>query len=102
MSGDSQVRRRKGAATSATSEKKKAKAPVASKQDKVRPKTGSDAGWLTKLAFFLALGVASTLVTLHYVDYKEGQLKQAYLDYVPEEVRKRGSVDDIFFCSSHT
>ena len=45
------------------------------------------AGICTKLVFFLLLTTFSVLVTINLTDYKQGQLKEAYLKHVPEEVR---------------
>ena len=45
------------------------------------------AGICTKCAFFLLLLTFSVLVTVNLVDYQAGQLKEAYLKHVPEEVR---------------
>merc|ERR1712039_1012466 len=45
------------------------------------------AGICTKLVFFLLLTTFSVLVTINLVDYKQGQLKEAYLKHIPEEVR---------------
>ena len=46
------------------------------------------AGICTKCVFFLLLVTFSVLVTVNMVDYKAGQLKEAYLKHVPEEVRQ--------------
>ena len=45
------------------------------------------AGICTKFVFFVLLLTFSALVTVNLVDYKAGQLKEAYLKHVPEEVR---------------
>ena len=44
------------------------------------------AGICTKLVFFLLLTTFSVLVTINLVDYKQGQLKEAYLKHIPGEV----------------
>ena len=53
------------------------------------------AGICTKCVFFLLLLTFSALVTVNLVDYQAGQLKEAYLKHVPEEVRFKRSKKNI-------
>ena len=89
MSGDAKKKQRgfskaKGAAPAAgaTSADAKKNGTLRGGGEPVR-----GAGICTKCVFFLLLVTFSVLITVNMVDYKAGQLKEAYLKHIPEEVR---------------
>ena len=58
-----------------------------SRSRNVNKSGGSSAGFCVKTIFFLLLSIFGLLVTLVYVDYDSGQLKEAYVSQVPAEVK---------------
>ena len=84
MSGDAK-KKQKGFSKAKATTVADAKKNGAARGGEGEPERG--AGICTKCVFFLLLSTFSVLVTVNLVDYKAGQLKEAYLKHVPEEVR---------------
>ena len=60
---------------------------------RVQEESGSGCGSgcsLSKMIFYLLLSVFLLVATVNYVDYQNGQLKEAYVKTVPKEVSEPG------------
>ena len=91
MSGDiSRAKQRKAAAKGgAKGAKVRMDAGDVANRDKKAMTAGPEAtsaSFVTKLAFFLLLVVFGVAVSVVVVDYKPGQLREAYIKHLPVEV----------------